>query len=117
MLSPNRPNELVLTAHGRRRVRSRGFLDLTVLALLGIADRAVPVGRGCVALSASAATLAAAQVEGLTPAQVERLAGRVVVLDSNGRVVTALVQQGRRGRRYGRVSSGSARQRLHGRQR
>jgi hypothetical protein len=114
MLETENRTDLILTAHGRRRARDRGMPYRSLYALLTAADRLVPVGGGCVALSASAAALMEARADGLPPSITDRLRNRVLVLDGEGQVVTALVRQGPRGRRYGRQPGGRPRQRSRG---
>ena len=94
--------DLILTAHGRRRARQRGAPDAVLDALLDLADRDVPVGGGCRALSLSTPRAAQARAEGTAPALLERLRGRVLVLAEDGRVVTVLHAHGRRARHYRR---------------
>jgi hypothetical protein len=106
---------LILTAHARRRARQRGLPDASLAALLELADREVPVGGGCVALSVSRMMIDAARAEGATPAALARLPGRVLLVGPNGVVMTALIQHRRSGRRYSRGGAGS-RARLRRRQ-
>jgi len=109
-MHPNdRRPDLIMTAHGRRRAAARGFRRSILACLVDIADREVPVGRGCVALSASARALAAARQDGVAADELERLRGRVLVLDPEGCLVTALVMHRRRGRHYRRDGRGGAR--------
>jgi hypothetical protein len=118
MHTNDRRTDLLLSAHGRRRAAARGFSYAVMTSLADIADREVPVGRGCVALSASTGAIASAREDGLAPEALERLRGRVLVMDNDGVVVTALVRHRRRGRHYlrdGRAGSQNARRRLAGR--
>ena len=115
MHTNDRRTDLILSAHGRRRAAARGFSKTVVASLTEIADREVPVGRGCFALSASAEAIASARKEGLAPKALDRLRGRVLVLDAEGFVVTALVTHRRRGRHYrrdGRSGAQNTRRRL-----
>ena len=112
--------DLVLSAHGRRRAATRGFTREIMASLADIADREVPVGRGCFALSASFAAIASARANSPNPATLDRLRRRVLVLDASGSVVTALVLHRRGGRHYrrdGRCGAQSTRRRLAGRRR
>jgi hypothetical protein len=115
MHNNNRPTDLVLTAHGRRRAAARGFRNAVLVGLADIADREVPVGRGCFALTASAGAIASARADGLLPEALDRLRGRVLVMDADGVVVTALVTHRCRGRHYrrdGRSGAQNTRRRL-----
>ena len=102
MHTNNRRTDLLLSAHGRRRAAARGFSYAIMGSLTDIADREVPVGRGCFALSASAEAIASAREDGLDAEALERLRGRVLVMDNDGVVVTALITHRRRGRHYRR---------------
>jgi len=102
-MHPNdRRTDLILSAHGRRRAAARGFNHAVIASLADIADREVPVGRGCFALSASAGAIASAREDGPVPDALDKLRGRVLVLDADGVIVTALVAHRRRGRHYRR---------------
>ena len=118
MHTNDRRAELLLSAHGRRRAGARGFGHAVLTNLVAIADREVPVGRGCFALSASAQAIAAAREDGLAPELLDRLQDRVLVMDAEGMVVTALVMHRGRGRHYrrnGRAGAQNTRRRLSGR--
>jgi hypothetical protein len=120
MHASDRRPDLLMSAHGRRRAAARGFRSTVLANLAEIADREVPVGGGCVAISASARAIASARLDGLAPEEVERLRGRVLVLGPEGGLVTALVMHRRRGRHYrrnGRGGAQSTRRRLAGRRR
>lgn len=115
MPANDRRTELLLTAHGRRRAAARGFSADVLGDLISIADRAVPVGRGCHALSASNAAIAAAREDGMAPEMLDRLRRRVLVVDEDGVVVTALIAFQRRSRHYrcdGRRGAQGTRRRL-----
>ena len=100
MPTPLDRSTLSLHAHARARLRQRGMTEFWLNALLLHADRSVPVGDGCIALSVSRHALDEAQAEGASPADMDKLRRRVAVLDGRGRVVTVFPRQGRRARRY-----------------
>jgi hypothetical protein len=102
----NQATDRILTAHGRKRLRQRGMPDAQLHALLDLADRDVPVGGGCRALSVSGRCAGQARAEGASPALLERLQRRIVVLADDGRVVTVLHADGRRARHYRRGIAG-----------
>jgi hypothetical protein len=92
-----------MTAHARIRCQQRGTPNRLLATLLDHHDRAVPVGRGCWALSLTRNAMSELRARGLHADLVRRLARRVVVEGEDGSVVTLLAATGRAGRRYRRV--------------
>ena len=109
MPANDRRTDLFLSAHGRRRAASRGFTRDLLFRLAAIADREVPVGGGCFAISASAEALAAARAEDQEAVPIDRLRGRILVIGADGEVITALIAHRHRGRRYRRNCQASRR--------
>jgi hypothetical protein len=85
---------ITISGHALKRCQSRGISLSMIESIVLCADREVPVGRGCTALSL---TKAAARAHG---ALAEKLSGIVAVMSDDGTLVTVLHAYGRRGRRY-----------------
>jgi hypothetical protein len=86
--------------HAKRRSRQRGVRDADLVLLLFEADREVPVGDGCVAMSISRSRRRELLAEGHPPSTVDRAAGIAAVESADGEIVTVLRPHGHRGRRY-----------------
>src|SRR5262245_8927735 len=93
-----------LTEHARRRTRQRGIRDVDVLLLLFGADREVPVGAGCVAISISHKRREELVAEGYPPGVIDRAARISAVESAYGEIVTVLRPHRLRGRRYRRAA-------------
>ena len=91
------PNQ---SRHLRTRCQQRGVTNKELHAFLDAADRLVPVGRSCLALTLSRHATAAFQAEGIVVAGLERAQRRAVVIDGDGRPITIMVLTHRCGRRY-----------------
>ena len=90
-----------ITHHARVRARQRGISEETVELILTYADRHVRVGSGCHSLFVSPEQLDHLSSEILMPAECERMAGVVLVVDPQSlTVITALKPSGRQCRRY-----------------
>jgi hypothetical protein len=96
--------ELYLSAHGRTRARQRGMTLRMMAAMAALADHAVPVGGGCVSLTLSRAAAEEARAEGFAPALLDHLRRRAMVVADNGELVTLLIPDRQRGRRYRRAA-------------
>ena len=92
--------------HLGTRCQQRGVRRSDLELLLDMADQQTPVGSGRVALTLSGDVVLGLRAEGIPSAALEKLARRAVVIDPDGRPITVLIPQGRRGRHYRRSSQG-----------
>lgn len=106
-----------LSAHGRMRARQRGTRDFMIDTLAAMADQAIPIGRGCMAVGLSRTAAEEARAEGVCPEILHQLRRRAIVVASDGTIVTLVVKQRGRGRHYSRRSRGTARERVRARRR
>lgn len=88
-----------MSRHARRRCQQRGVPGAVLAALLDWADRSVPVGGGCEAVSLSRRAGAWLRRAGWPAALLERLVGLTAILSPMGEVVTVLHANARRYRR------------------
>lgn len=89
----------VMSRHARRRCQQRGVPGTLAAALMDSADRSVPVGEGCEAISLSRRGAARLRRLGWPAALLERLVRIVAVLSPAGEVVTVMHAYARRYRR------------------
>lgn len=93
-----------LTHHAESRLRQRGMSPDVARLVVENHDIAVPVGRGCVALSLSRAALPGLLADGLPPGLADKARRvAVVVEDATGLVVTVMHLHGDAARRYTRA--------------
>ena len=97
-----------ISRHGWTRCQQRGVTGVMLAELLAHADRAVPVGGGCVALSLSSLGAAQLRRANYPGAMLERLVRMTAVVAQDGVVITVLHAEARRyrrvqARRYRRV--------------
>lgn len=96
---PRTRTDCDLSQHGRTRCQQRGVPATLLVALLDLADRGVPVGGGCEALSLSRRGARRLRQGGYPARVLERLDGATAILSPDGGVVTVLHAQARRYRR------------------
>lgn len=93
----------VLSQHGSQRQQQRGVRFSVLSVLVNEFDREQSVGGGCVALTVSRRRRAELRAEGLDSSTVDALGRHVVVLGSEGVIVTVCkLFAGTRGRAYRR---------------
>lgn len=93
-----------LTLHAENRLRQRGITPDVAELVVENHDIAVPVGRGCVALSLSRAALPGLLADGLPPRLADKIRRvAVVVEEATGLVVTVMHLHGDAARRYTRT--------------
>jgi hypothetical protein len=94
---------VVLTQHAKLRMRQRGVKLEILRTLMSLSDRAVCVGRGCVALTISRDGLAELKADGVPPAILDAVRRNTVVVGDDGSVLTVAKHfDGRKGRSYRR---------------
>jgi hypothetical protein len=84
---------LDLSGHALSRAQQRGVRRSWIELLLGRFDVERPVGDGCHAISCSRRALAQAIDDGVAPGEIERLARLVLIVASDGTVVTVMNYQ------------------------
>ena len=95
-------NRFRTTKHSEARIRQRGLRASQVQRLVELADLDVSVGPNATAIRLSRKASAEAIADGLSPAVIEKLTGKAVVLADDGAIITVAHLYGRKSSSYTR---------------